>query len=106
MIITMPLDECKSHREDRRFRELYRYFQPSNPAALLYSPFADAADATPGNPGPSLAIGLPAQDLSSANTILTTFAQTATLKLNTDRAIIRYALFLVEIMIPVLIPLI
>lgn len=95
----MALLESKPHLDDRRFRELYRYFQPSNPAALLYSPlappFSDEAQivdsAIPDNSGASLAIGLPSQDPSSANTILTTFAQTATLKLNADRAVIRYA---------------
>lgn len=95
----MACEESKPHLEDRRFRELYRYFQPSNPAALLYSPLApppldedqDIDPETSENPGASLAIGLPSQDSCSANTILTTFAQTAALKLNVDRAIIRYA---------------
>jgi hypothetical protein len=103
-VTTMAPEESKSHLEDRRFREVYRYFQPSNPAALLFSPVAppplDEAQAVHSsaaeNPGASLAIGLPSQDSSSANTILTTFAQTASLKLNADRAIIRYAPSLVE----------
>lgn len=92
----MAREESSSHLEDRRSRELYRYFQPSNPAALLYSPLAldgdQEIDATTSEiPGTSLAIGLPSQDPSSANTILTTFAQTAALKLNAEHAIIRYA---------------
>jgi hypothetical protein len=97
-VITMASEESKSHLEDRRFREVYRYFQPSNPAALLYShvvpPPSDEAQTVHSSAaetlGASLAIGLPSQDSSSANTILTTFAQNATLKLNADRAIIRY----------------
>ncbi|CRG82830.1 two-component sensor protein histidine protein kinase (dhkk, dhkj) [Talaromyces islandicus] len=92
----MAPKESPTHLEDRRFRELYRYFQPSNPAAVLYSPFAPPSSdetqtidpAISENGGTSLAIGLPSQDLSSANAILTTFAQTATLKLNADRAVI------------------
>jgi hypothetical protein len=95
----MALEEPQAHLEDRRFRELYRYFQPSNPAALLYSPLAPPSSeeaqvidsAIPENAGASLASGLASHDPSSANTILTTFAQTATLKLNADRAVIRYA---------------
>jgi hypothetical protein len=96
-----------AHRDDRRFRELYRYFQPANPAALLYqfqnvlsnpaTPAGDLPDAIPtveDNPGNPLAVSLmpPQEDLSSPNTILTSFAQLAAHKLNVERAIIWYAL--------------
>lgn len=96
-----------AHRDDRRFRELYRYFQPANPAALLYqpqndlpnppTPAGDSPDSIPSvedSPGNPLAVSLmpPQENLSSPNTILTSFAQLAAHKLNVERAIIRYAL--------------
>ncbi|KAH8690517.1 hypothetical protein BGW36DRAFT_56778 [Talaromyces proteolyticus] len=100
-MVSAPQDEIASHRDDRRFREIYRFFQPATPAALLYSHqilptdgddgFAIHVDGTPGleSAGTSLAVCLPSeQNTSSANTILTTFAQTATLKLNAQRAVI------------------
>ncbi|EED13742.1 sensor histidine kinase/response regulator, putative [Talaromyces stipitatus ATCC 10500] len=91
-----------AHRDDRRFRELYRYFQPANPAALLYQlqndlsnsrePSADSDDVptVERNVGNPLAVSLmpPQEDLRSPNTILTSFAQLAAHKLNVERAII------------------
>lgn len=90
-----------AHRDDRRFRELYRYFQPTNAAAVLYEPHVSSAEG-PSNSipsiektagGNSLAVSLmpPQDDLASPNTILTTFAQLAAHKLNVERAIIWYA---------------
>jgi hypothetical protein len=92
-----------AHRDDRRFRELYRYFQPANPAALLYQLHNDPSNPTipavdpPGviptvedNVGNPLAVSLmpPQEDLASPNTILTSFAQLAAHKLNVERAMI------------------
>lgn len=102
-----PRESHVAHRDDRRFRELYRYFQPANPAALLYqlhhdlcsptTPAENLADAIPsveGESGNPLAVSLmpPQEDLSSPNTILTSFAQLAAHKLNVERAIIWYAI--------------
>lgn len=96
-----------AHRDDRRFRELYRYFQPANPAALLYQPqhdqpnlstlAKDPPDTIPSvedNPTIPLAVSLmpPEENISSPNTILTSFAQLAAHKLNVERAIIWYAI--------------
>lgn len=92
-----------AHRDDRRFRELYRYFQPASPAAVLYQQNVPATEESPvlahtdpiiptvgesnGNP---LMVSLmpPGDDLAGPNTILTSFAQLATHKLNAERAII------------------
>ena len=96
-----------AHRDDRRFRELYKYFQPANPAALLYQlqhdlPDSNTSAADPNhpvltieeNPGNPLTVSLmpPLEDLTSPNTILTSFAQLAAHKLNAERAIIWYGL--------------
>jgi hypothetical protein len=86
-----------AHRDDRRFRELYRYFQPGNPAALLYPQYVapgqeSVSDPTIAVEGASLALAtvssLPRGPLSP-NTTLTSFAQLAALRLNAHRAIIR-----------------
>jgi hypothetical protein len=97
-----PSHEARvAHRDDRRFRELYRYFQPSNPAAVLYQQHVPATEESPvlegSDPIPTieatanpLAVSLmpPQEDLASPNTILTSFAQLAAHKLNAERAII------------------
>ncbi|OKL63186.1 hypothetical protein UA08_01887 [Talaromyces atroroseus] len=95
-------EELVAHRDDRRFRELYRYFQPTNPAAALYKQYVPATEESPvletsdpiiptveGTANP-LAVSLmpPQEDLASPNTILTSFAQLAAHKLNVERAII------------------
>lgn len=90
-----------ARRDDRRFRELYRYFQPANPAALLYPQYVPPGEEDPARPvsdptitveDPSIALAsLPAAPTGpvSPNTTLTSFAQLAALRLNAQRAIIR-----------------
>lgn len=91
-----------AHRDDRRVRELYRYFQPANPAAVLYKQHVSAAEESPvfESPDPiiptaestrnTLAVSLmpPQEDLASPNTMLTSFTQLAAHKLNVERAVI------------------
>lgn len=97
------------HKADRRVREVYRYFQPTNPAALnpTWLPFGAevSANTTPLHlpTDPSDEVGLDnlaaaataavgPVDLNSPNTTLTAFAQLVALRLNARRALIRYAL--------------
>lgn len=87
-----------ARRDDRRFRELYRYFQPANPAALLYPQYVPPGEEDPARPvsdnvedaNISLA-SVPSAPTGpvSPNTTLTSFAQLAALRLNAQRAIIR-----------------
>lgn len=88
------------HKTDRRVREVYRYFQPSNPAALNTTSvsFGDNSESTKISPGSSL-IEAALQAVSSTNiqgslgspnVTLNSFAQLAALRLNVRRALIRY----------------
>lgn len=95
------------YEADRQTREVYRYFQPENPAALnaslqfddhvasitdfsrVTTPFApDASDSEK-----SFAEG---SSPSSPNTTLTSFAQLAALRLNAQRAFITYITLLLQ----------
>ncbi|KAL1859108.1 hypothetical protein Plec18170_002223 [Paecilomyces lecythidis] len=78
-----------NHPDERRVRELYRYFQPSNPAALnegceIY-PDDLVTEATAAASVLVDAVG----DRSSPNATLTSLAQLAALRLNAQRALIR-----------------
>ncbi|OJJ44216.1 hypothetical protein ASPZODRAFT_750130 [Penicilliopsis zonata CBS 506.65] len=94
-----------SHTEDRRARELYRYFQPANPAALTASRLPavdDVGDLISSAAAASILdvaittsvpiavgeAGSNSDPLISPNLALTSFAQLATLRLNTKRALI------------------
>lgn len=89
------------HEADRQTREVYRYFQPANPAALnaTWPPEEDLTTTI----GPSTAtvsvdsvlddevsetLSVEASRLYSPNTTLTSFAQLAALRLNAQRAFI------------------
>lgn len=86
----------RDHDADRQAREVYRYFQPENPAALNASwlPFGDDSASIPDL---STATTSTVHDKSalaeasgfcSPNTTLTSFAQLAALRLNAQRAFI------------------
>ncbi|KAJ5242075.1 uncharacterized protein N7469_000402 [Penicillium citrinum] len=96
----MRYQKKKAHRADRRSREVYRYFQPSNPAALnsTWLPFGNES-----NSAASLSASTPAfateastsakvihqtSSRHSSNTTLTSFAQLAALGLNAERCLI------------------
>ena len=98
----MRYQKKKAHRADRRSREVYRYFQPSNPAALnsTWLPFGNES-----NSAASLSASTPAfateastsakvihqtSSRHSSNTTLTSFAQLAALGLNAERCLITY----------------
>lgn len=90
------------YKADRQAREVYRYFQPANPAALkpAWPPFGDDWDSVTDLPAttPSVApdfsiseqTATGASVLSSPNTTLTSFAQLAALHLQAERAFITY----------------
>lgn len=94
------IQTLRDYEADRRTREVYRYFQPKNPAALnakipeVDEHVASIADfstiVTPILPD-DLASEIPAEvSPSSPNTTLTAFAQLAALRLNAQRAFITY----------------
>ncbi|KAI3132141.1 hypothetical protein CBS147325_8848 [Penicillium roqueforti] len=68
-----------AHEADRQAREVYRYFQPANPAALnaAWLPRSAASE-----------FETESSSLSSPNTTLTSFAQQAAIRLNAQRAFI------------------
>lgn len=89
------------HEADRQTREVYRYFQPANPAALNATwPLEDDLTTTIGPSEASLSVdsvlddeisetlSVEASRLYSPNTTLTSFAQLAALRLNAQRAFI------------------
>lgn len=87
-----------ARRDDRRFRELYRYFQPSNPAALPYpgllphgeeDPINSSTDPVEGASAVLFSTTKTSSGPSSSNATLTSFAQLAAVRLNAQRAIIR-----------------
>jgi hypothetical protein len=89
------------HEADRQTREVYRYFQPSNPAALntVWPPgdheaaTVDSSTATNSvilDDEVSEAASIEASPLYSPNTTLTSLAQLAALRLNAQRAFITY----------------
>jgi hypothetical protein len=96
------LKKLTAHRDDRRFRELYRYFQPSNPAALLYPQYIPSSEQDPSTytvEGASHALASVPTTLNrpiSPNATLTSFAQLACVQLKVQRAIIRYVLGVVR----------
>ncbi|KAK9847920.1 Signal transduction histidine kinase-related protein [Penicillium brevicompactum] len=69
----------RAHEADRQAREVYRYFQPANPAALnaAWIPRSAASE-----------LATDSSTLSSPNTTLTSFAQQAAIRLNAQRAFI------------------
>ncbi|CAG8930196.1 unnamed protein product [Penicillium salamii] len=91
-------DILRAYEEDRQAREVYRYFQPANPAALntqwplpeehfssvdsLRTSFSVAEDSD------SETTQIHSRTQSSPNTTLTSFAQLAALRLNAQRAFI------------------
>ncbi|KAJ5111071.1 hypothetical protein N7532_001606 [Penicillium argentinense] len=98
------------HGEDRRVRELYRYYQPVGPTSFLPVWLSAGENATSGSTGssntpqnegsvegnssssatsgPSTAIGPEELVLGLSNNTLTSFAQLAALRLNVERAFI------------------
>lgn len=70
------------HEDDRRAQELYRYFNPSNPAAQALNTYPDAGDV-------QASWSHSVDEVKSPNTTLTAFAQLAAIKLNAQRAMIR-----------------
>jgi hypothetical protein len=104
------LKKLTARRDDRRFRELYRYFQPSNPAALLYPQYIPSSEQDPSTytvEGASHALAsVPSASNRpiSPNATLTSFAQLACVQLNVQRAIIRYVLGVVRMQEPKLTP--
>lgn len=89
------------HEADRQTREVYRYFQPENPAALnaTWPPIDDltttiglstatASDDSLLDDEVSDTLSVEANRLYSPNTTLTSFAQLAALRLNAQRAFI------------------
>lgn len=91
-----------NYEADRQKREVYRYFQPGNPAALNASllqvdehmaPIGDFSRvSTPFIPDASDSETnfVEGSSPSSPNTTLTSFAQLAALQLNAQRAFITY----------------
>jgi len=68
-----------THKQDKqRARELYKYFQPNDPALL--SGGWQQTDITRASP----------EKLSSPNITLTAYAQYIAIRLNAQRALIRY----------------
>lgn len=103
-----------AHRDDRRFRELYRYFQPVFAGAIPCGqqnepphsplPTVETPDLVPSIEDitdSSLAVSLmPPHDICPRlNTILTSFAQLAAFKLNAERAIV-WCVFLFLLFLP------
>jgi hypothetical protein len=94
-------DTLRGYEADRQAREVYRYFQPANPAALntTWPPsgdhFSSEASQRASTSVASDDIGLETTSVkasaqSSPNTTLTSFAQLAALRLNAQRAFIMY----------------
>jgi hypothetical protein len=96
-------DILLAYEADRQSREVYRYFQPANPAALnpTWPPLGDhfssvaSQRASRSVSSASEHLGLDttstkATGQSSPNTTLTSFAQLAALRLNAQRAFITY----------------
>lgn len=88
-----------SYKTDRQAREVYRYFQPANPAALnaTWPPLDDDSASityqrTVAAAGTPTSATTPAKSsvVSSPNATLTSFAQLAALRLNAQRAFITY----------------
>lgn len=91
----------RDYDADRQAREVYRYFQPANPAALnaTWLPLGDVsasipdlstATASPVLNTVSKTTPVEAGGFCSPNTTLTSFAQLAALRLNAQRAFITY----------------
>jgi hypothetical protein len=92
----------RDHDADRQAREVYRYFQPANPAALNASwpPFDDDSVSSPElststisavhDTSASETASTEVSDFCSPNTTLTSFAQLAALRLNAQRAFITW----------------
>ncbi|KAJ5674999.1 uncharacterized protein N7477_004933 [Penicillium maclennaniae] len=86
----------RDHDADRQTREVYRYFQPANPAALNASwlPCGNDAASIPDLSTSNTfavrdsSVTAEASGFSSPNTTLTSFAQLAALRLNAQRAFI------------------
>lgn len=97
-----PHSQTMDYEADRQKREVYRYFQPENPAALnasllqLDEHVASTADfsgvTTPFVPDAteSKTSFFEGSSPSSPNTTLTSFAQLAALRLSAQRAFITY----------------
>lgn len=92
----------RDYDADRQAREVYRYFQPANPAALnaAWLPSGDdstsildlstATTSTVLNTSVSETNSVDTSGFCSPNTTLTSFAQLAALRLNAQRAFITY----------------
>lgn len=92
----------RDYDADRQAREVYRYFQPANPAALnsTWLPLGDDSTSIPDlstattshvlNTSVSKTTPVEASVFCSPNTTLTSFAQLAALRLNAQRAFITY----------------
>lgn len=90
----------RGYDADRQAREVYRYFQPANPAALneAWPPFSDDSASIPDLSTATTSAALDisvsettpidASGFCSPNTTLTSFAQLAALRLNAQRAFI------------------
>ncbi|KAJ5095199.1 hypothetical protein N7532_007490 [Penicillium argentinense] len=87
------------HQEDRQTREVYRYFQPANPAALntVWPPTDNSASTIDLSRDTDYAVqadevsetaSVRSRPLYSPNKTLTSFAQLAALRLNAERAFI------------------
>jgi len=90
-----------TYESDRQSREVYRYFQPANPAALnpTWPPIGDNFSSVDSR---RASVSVVSHDLgletapikataqTSPNTTLTSFAQLAALRLNAQRAFITY----------------
>ncbi|CAG8046288.1 unnamed protein product [Penicillium olsonii] len=89
-------DILRAYEADRQAREVYRYFQPANPAALntnrpLPEEHFSSLDSTRASASASIsedseATQTPLNAQSSPNTTLTSFAQLAALRLNAQLA--------------------
>lgn len=89
------------HEADRQTREVYRYFQPANPAALnaVWPPgdhsaspvdLSSATNSVVPDDEVSETASIEAGPLYSPNRTLTSLAQLAALRLNAQRAFITY----------------
>jgi hypothetical protein len=83
-----------ARKEDRRIRELHRYFNPANPAALRHPGYAlpnnvSSLGAGEEELGDHIHPNLSGK-ICNPNTTLTSFAKLAALQLDVERAIIRY----------------
>lgn len=100
-----PYSQSMSYEADRQKREVYRYFQPENPAALnasllqvdehvaIIGDFSRVS--TPFIPDPcDSETNFVDSSPSSSNTTLTSFAQLVALQLNAQRALITYIILL------------